>query len=181
MPAPMDFMAHELHDPMASPSMQGNATSDVVAMQNMLAAVCMARAPCHDGAPSARSMRVVPHRAQRALTGVVHPGRATGSRAPAGGAAGASRRHRRRGRLGCAAEAPRDAQRRSARYQQLAQRHYPKRQGAPQKCGRDACAHRSPARAECRQGEEKDSGGSQRRGEAKGRGAQRLGAQGPLE
>ena len=32
MPAPMDFMAHELHDPMASPSMQGNATSDVVAM-----------------------------------------------------------------------------------------------------------------------------------------------------
>jgi hypothetical protein len=40
MPAPMDFMAHQLHDPMASSSMQGNAdATDVAALQNMLAAV----------------------------------------------------------------------------------------------------------------------------------------------
>jgi hypothetical protein len=39
MPSPMDYMAHELHDPMASSSMQANNTSDVLAMQNMLAAV----------------------------------------------------------------------------------------------------------------------------------------------
>jgi hypothetical protein len=40
MPAPMDFMAHELHDPTASGSIQGNGgASDVMALQNMLAAV----------------------------------------------------------------------------------------------------------------------------------------------
>ena len=38
MPAPMDFYAHELHDPTLSSSIQGNGGSDVMALQNMLAA-----------------------------------------------------------------------------------------------------------------------------------------------
>ena len=45
MPAPMDYSAHELHDPSRGATIQGNDSTDVMALQNMLAAVSV-HFPC---------------------------------------------------------------------------------------------------------------------------------------
>lgn len=82
MPAPMDYSAHELHDPSRGATIQGNDSTDVMALQNMLAAVsvpflCML-------ACVLETHTAVPHIPNDCiLTYLIHTGGTTRGRTPA--------------------------------------------------------------------------------------------------